>query len=35
MLEASGSEEIQKFGSDAELHELGQVGCTIRREGSM
>ena len=27
-----GSEEIQKFGGDVELHELGQVRCTIRRE---
>ena len=30
-----GSEEIQKFGGDAKLFELGQVRCTIRREGSM
>ena len=30
-----GSEEIQKFGGDVELHELGQVRCTIRREGSL
>ena len=30
-----GSEEIQKFGDDVELHELGQVRCTIRREGSL
>ena len=29
------SEEIQKFGGDVELYELGQVRCTIRREGSM
>ena len=27
-----GSEEIQKFGGDAELYELGQVTCAIRRE---
>ena len=30
-----GSEEIQKFGGDVELHELGQVRCTIRREESL
>ena len=29
------SEEIQKFGGDVELHELGQVRCTIRRAGSL
>ena len=35
MFNASRNEKVQKFGGDAELHELGQVGCTIRREGSL
>ena len=35
MLEENGEDEVQEFGSDAELHELGHFGCAIRREGNM
>ena len=29
------NKRVQKFGSDVELHEFGQVGCAIRSEGSV
>ena len=30
----NGEDEVQEFGGDAELHELGQVRCATRREGA-